>query len=123
VFNKGAVMVLSAGVNKASGLVTALARLKLSPLNVVGIGDGENDHAFLRACGCAVAVANALPMVKADADIVTSEPRGAEWPPRCAASSTATSPETRRGSSDKRSRSHAIKKANRSGCIRNAAGC
>ena len=77
VFNKGAVMVLPAGINKASGLAAALARLKLSPLNVVGIGDAENDHAFLRACGCAVAVANALPMVKADADIVTSEPRGA----------------------------------------------
>src|SRR2546421_5279770 len=77
VFNKGAVMVLPAGVNKASGLAAALARLRLSPLNVVGIGDAENDHAFLRACGCAVAVANALPMVKADAEIVTSAPRGA----------------------------------------------
>src|SRR6516162_6643849 len=77
VFNKGAVMVLPAGVNKASGLATALARLHLSPLNVVGIGDAENDHAFLRACGCAVAVTNALPMVKADADVVTSAPRGA----------------------------------------------
>jgi hypothetical protein len=77
VFNKGAVMVLPAGINKASGLAAALARLQLSPLNVVGIGDAENDHAFLRACGCAVAVANALPMVKADAEIVTSAPRGA----------------------------------------------
>jgi hydroxymethylpyrimidine pyrophosphatase-like HAD family hydrolase len=77
VFNKGAVMVVPAGVNKASGLAAALARLRLSPLNVVGIGDAENDHAFLRACGCAVAVADALPMVKADAEIVTSAPRGA----------------------------------------------
>ncbi len=77
VFNKGAVMVLPAGVNKASGLAATLERLGLSPLNVVGIGDAENDHAFLRACGCAVAVANALPMVKADADIVTNAPRGA----------------------------------------------
>jgi len=41
VFNKGAVMVLPAGINKASGLATALARLQLSPLNVVGIGDAE----------------------------------------------------------------------------------
>ena len=32
---------------------------------------------FCAACGCAVAVANALPMVKADAEIVTSAPRGA----------------------------------------------
>jgi hypothetical protein len=77
VFNKGAVMVLPAGVNKASGLAAALAKLQLSPLNVVGIGDAENDHAFLRECGCAVAVANALPTVKADAEIVTSAPRGA----------------------------------------------
>jgi hydroxymethylpyrimidine pyrophosphatase-like HAD family hydrolase len=77
VFNKGAVMVLPAGVNKASGLAAALSHLRLSPLNVVGIGDAENDHAFLRACGCSVAVANALPMVKADADIVTETPRGA----------------------------------------------
>ncbi len=70
-------MVLPAGINKASGLAAALARLRLSPLNVVGIGDAENDHAFLRACGCAVAVANALPMVKEDADLVASMPRGA----------------------------------------------
>src|SRR5262245_4878392 len=77
VFNKGAVMVLPAGVNKASGLAAALSHLRLSPLNVVGIGDAENDHAFLHACGCSVAVANALPMVKADADIVTKAARGA----------------------------------------------
>ena len=48
IFNKGAVMVLPAGVNKASGLAVALARLGLSPHNVVGVGDAENDHAFLR---------------------------------------------------------------------------
>jgi HAD superfamily hydrolase (TIGR01484 family) len=46
IFNKGAVMVLPAGVNKASGLQAALVAAKLSPHNVVGIGDAENDHAF-----------------------------------------------------------------------------
>jgi hydroxymethylpyrimidine pyrophosphatase-like HAD family hydrolase len=76
IFNKGAVMVLPAGVSKASGLEAALALLELSPHNVVGIGDAENDHAFLRFCGCAVAVANALPMLKESADFVTEEPRG-----------------------------------------------
>jgi HAD superfamily hydrolase (TIGR01484 family) len=76
IFNKGAVMVLPPGVNKATGLAAALEQMKLSPLNVVGIGDAENDHAFLSACGCAVAVANALPMVKEDAAIVTQAPRG-----------------------------------------------
>ena len=77
VFNKGAVMVLPAGVNKASGLEAALALLELSAHNVVGIGDAENDHAFLRSCGFAVAVANALPMLKEASDFVTEEPRGA----------------------------------------------
>ena len=69
IFNKGAVMVLPPGVNKATGLAAALRELQLSPINVVGVGDAENDHAFLRACGCAAAVANALPMVKETADI------------------------------------------------------
>ena len=76
IFNKGAVMVLPPGVNKATGLAAALEQLKLSPLNVVGIGDAENDHAFLAASGCAAAVANALPMVKEDAAIVTKASRG-----------------------------------------------
>ena len=53
IFNKGAVMVLPAGVNKATGLAAALAQLGLSPHNAVGIGDAENDHAFLAICECA----------------------------------------------------------------------
>jgi len=68
IFNKGAVMVLPAGVNKASGLAAALEDLKLSPRNVAAIGDAENDHALLRASEFGVAVANALPMLKRDAD-------------------------------------------------------
>ena len=47
IFNKGAVMVLPSGVNKATGLDAALDELGLSPHNVVGVGDAENDHAFL----------------------------------------------------------------------------
>ena len=73
IFNKGAVMVLPAEINKASGLKQALKRLQLSPYNVVGIGDAENDQAFLRACGCSVAVANALPTVKENADFVVAD--------------------------------------------------
>ena len=48
IFNKGAVMVLPASVNKASGPQAALAELGLSARNVVAIGDAENDHALLR---------------------------------------------------------------------------
>jgi HAD superfamily hydrolase (TIGR01484 family) len=76
VFNKGAVMVLPSGVNKASGLAAALVECGLSPHNVVAVGDAENDHAFLAMCGCSVAVANALESVRAEADLVTSGARG-----------------------------------------------
>jgi hydroxymethylpyrimidine pyrophosphatase-like HAD family hydrolase len=77
IFNKGAVMVLPGSVTKASGLRAALARLELSPLNCVAVGDAENDVAFLDLCGLSVAVANALPSVKERVDLVTSGVRGA----------------------------------------------
>ncbi len=76
IFNRGAVMVLPSGVNKATGLSAALTQLGLSPHNVVGIGDAENDHAFLTACECSVAVANALPTLKARVDWVTAADHG-----------------------------------------------
>jgi HAD superfamily hydrolase (TIGR01484 family) len=76
IFNKGAVMILPSGINKATGLIAALQELGLSPHNVVGIGDAENDHAFLALCECSVAVANALDIVKQRADWVTSEGHG-----------------------------------------------
>ena len=77
VFNKGAVMILPAGVNKASGLAAALDDLGLSAHNVVAVGDAENDHAFMRASGFSVAVANALPAIREEADFVTEAARGA----------------------------------------------
>jgi hypothetical protein len=75
-FNKEAVMVLPIGVNKASGLAAALEEMKLSSKNVVGIGDAENDLAFLNMCQCSVAVSNALDSVKANVDFTTDAPRG-----------------------------------------------
>ena len=77
IFNKGAVMVLPPGINKASGLRAALDDLKLSLHTCVSVGDAENDHAFLEASECAVAVANALPLLKEKADWVTAGPDGA----------------------------------------------
>ncbi|HKU26954.1 MAG TPA: HAD-IIB family hydrolase [Candidatus Sulfotelmatobacter sp.] len=76
IFNKGAVMVLPSGVNKGTGLAAALDELGLSAHNTVGVGDAENDHAFLKLCECAVAVANALPALRERADIVLPKPRG-----------------------------------------------
>ena len=77
IFNKDALMILPSGINKASGLQAALYDLQLSPRNVVAVGDAENDHALLSQCACAVAVANALPMLKECADWVTPGSDGA----------------------------------------------
>ncbi|HSN19342.1 MAG TPA: HAD family hydrolase [Usitatibacter sp.] len=76
IFNKGAVMVLPAGVTKASGLAVALDELALSPRNLVAAGDGENDHALLESAEYSVAVANAIETLKAKADRVTRESHG-----------------------------------------------
>jgi len=73
--NKDSVMSLPAGVDKASGFKIALDLLGLDAAQVMGVGDAENDEAFIAACGVGAAVANALPALKAMADIVT---RGAD---------------------------------------------
>src|SRR5688500_18291982 len=77
IFNKGAVMVLPPGVNKATGLKAALEELRISPEAVVAVGDAENDHALLAMCGFGAAVSNALPALKDTADWVTPSDHGA----------------------------------------------
>ncbi|HVV01968.1 MAG TPA: HAD family hydrolase [Verrucomicrobiae bacterium] len=74
--NKGALMVLPSGVDKATGLLAALEELDLCPEQVVGIGDAENDLAFLRICGCSAAVGNALPEVREKVRLTTLGTRG-----------------------------------------------
>src|SRR5215217_1486585 len=76
IFNRESVMVLPSGVNKASGLRAALKELRLSPHNLVAVGDSENDHALLQAVECGVAVGNAVPMLKAIADRITKGEAG-----------------------------------------------
>ncbi|HEV2507482.1 MAG TPA: HAD family hydrolase [Mesorhizobium sp.] len=76
IFNKGAVMVLPSGINKATGLMAALDDLVMPIGGVVAIGDAENDHDLLRRAGFGVAVANALPSLKKTADRVTLAPAG-----------------------------------------------
>lgn len=77
ILNKTFLMVLPSGVDKATGLAVALEELGLSPRNVVGVGDAENDHPLLAACGYGVAVANAVPALKDRADRVTAGDHGA----------------------------------------------
>jgi HAD superfamily hydrolase (TIGR01484 family) len=76
IFNEGAVMLLPAGVNKATGLAAALAELDLSAHNVVGVGNSANDHSLLGACECSVAVRNAIRAVREHTDFATEKSTG-----------------------------------------------
>jgi hydroxymethylpyrimidine pyrophosphatase-like HAD family hydrolase/energy-coupling factor transporter ATP-binding protein EcfA2 len=76
IFNKDAVMILPSGINKGTGVKAALDELGLSTHNTLGVGDAENDHAFLGICECSVAVGNALQVLKERADVVTSRTHG-----------------------------------------------
>lgn len=74
--NKRALMILPGGVDKASGLRAALDELGERPEGVVGVGDAENDEPLLAASALGVAVANALPALRAAAGWVTLAERG-----------------------------------------------
>jgi HAD superfamily hydrolase (TIGR01484 family) len=76
IFNKGAVMVLPSGLNKAVGLAAALRALDMSPRNTVAVGDAENDESLLTFCEVSAAVANALDSVKKHADIQLEQSHG-----------------------------------------------
>lgn len=75
--NRSTIMVLPAGVNKATGLAVALLDLGISPEAVVSVGDGENDTILFEFTRCGVAVANAGAVVKAKADDITDHAVGA----------------------------------------------
>jgi hydroxymethylpyrimidine pyrophosphatase-like HAD family hydrolase len=75
ILNRESVMVLPRGVDKASGLQMVLDRMNIKSSDTVGIGDAENDIAFLQICGFSGAVANAIAEVKQQVHYVA---RGAE---------------------------------------------
>lgn len=77
IFNKGAVMILPGGVNKAFGLKAALKELGLSRHNTIACGDAENDVALLQYAEVAVAVENAVEALKKLADVNTRGKAGA----------------------------------------------
>jgi hydroxymethylpyrimidine pyrophosphatase-like HAD family hydrolase len=76
IFNKHSVMVLPVGVNKATGLSSALEQLHETSEATVAVGDAENDLVMLSMAGCGVAVGNALASVKERADLVMEGPAG-----------------------------------------------
>lgn len=76
ILNEEWLMVLPRGVDKATGFRRALQELEVSAADTIAIGDAENDDCLLSACGCGVAVADAVPALKASAQLVTQAPRG-----------------------------------------------
>lgn len=74
--NRGALMIVPAGISKAVGLRYALLQLGISPHSTIAVGDAENDLAMLEICEVAVAVENAIASVKERADVVLTEPGG-----------------------------------------------
>ena len=78
IFNKRAVMILPAGVNKSQRSAQGAGTPGIG--SRAGSGGSvmpKNDEHLLATCGYGVAVANALPALKAKADWVTSGERGA----------------------------------------------
>jgi hydroxymethylpyrimidine pyrophosphatase-like HAD family hydrolase len=69
--NRKDLLLLPKGVDKASGLRALLKTTGLKSEQVAGIGDAENDLAMIRACGLGAAVADAVPQLKAHAQMVT----------------------------------------------------
>ena len=63
--------IMARGISKWGGLQELLALLGMDASQVVAAGDYNNDLPMIRGAGIGVAVANALPEVKAEADYVT----------------------------------------------------
>lgn len=59
------------GIDKARSLARLLAMINLTPADLMAFGDGYNDLSMLKLAGMGVAMENAAPEVRAEADYVT----------------------------------------------------
>ncbi len=59
------------GIDKAQSLLRLLAKISLTPADLIAFGDGYNDLSMLKLASMGVAMENAAPEVKAEADYVT----------------------------------------------------
>ncbi len=71
-WNAAGADIVDAQQGKVAGLQVFLGRYGLTREEILALGDGENDAAMLRFAGIGVAMGNATPQVKAQADYVTS---------------------------------------------------
>ena len=59
------------GIDKAQSLIRLLNHINLTPKDMIAFGDGYNDLSMLKLAGMGVAMANAVPEVRAEADYIT----------------------------------------------------
>ena len=59
------------GIDKAKSLTRLLTKINLTPADMIAFGDGYNDLSMLKLAGMGVAMENAAPEVRAEADYVT----------------------------------------------------
>ena len=57
--------------SKGAGLLKLAELLRIDPKKTVGMGDNENDLSLIQLAGTGIAVANAIPEVRAAADYIT----------------------------------------------------
>ena len=63
--------IMARDISKWGGLTELMQRLQIAPEQVIAAGDYNNDLPMIQGAGIGIAVANALPEVKAAADYVT----------------------------------------------------
>ena len=59
------------GIDKAKSLLRLLSKINLPPADMIAFGDGYNDLSMLKLAGMGVAMQNAAPEVRAEADYIT----------------------------------------------------
>jgi hypothetical protein len=76
VYNRAALMLLPAGIEKGKGVEHVLRSFGLSFQDALALGDAENDRALFDACAWAACPGNAVPELRARADWVFAGENG-----------------------------------------------
>jgi phosphoglycolate phosphatase (TIGR01487 family) len=76
VYNRAALMLLPAGIEKGQGVEYVLRSFGLSFQDALALGDAENDLALFEVCAWAACPGNAIPELKARADWIFSGENG-----------------------------------------------
>lgn len=72
-WNELAIDIIPVGGGKQNGIQKVLEHYRITPEEIMALGDGENDLDMITFAGISVAMGNAVPSVKAAADYVTDD--------------------------------------------------